>query len=332
MVLPLCLGFLAVFFSFLCWSRFGFCPTKFLTFLRTSHMTQPNYSILSLLAVLILGGCAALHVIPSKSIMPLEFDRVAEHPSLEFIYQTPENSPELIDLNHRYRLDSVWNQGSGEIDRVLQILNWTHTRWEHDGSNPASESKTLVILAEAEAGERFRCVEYGLVLRSALASQGMMARTLGLKTRDVEVTRLGAGHVLTEVWSSEFQKWFLADGQFNVVPIAEGVPLNAVELQEAIVGKREFQLVDAMGPIAQERRERYLDFIPHYLYHFDFKFDQRELPLGELTTNSDKTFLMLVPKGSKNPSVFQRKSSMDYLLYTHSLGDFYRAPIPMRGL
>ncbi len=237
-----------------------------------------------------------------------------------------DNSPELMTLKTQYGLDSVWNLGKGEFDQMLQVLDWTHSRWEHDGSNQPSDSKTLVILEEADAGKSFRCVEYGIVLRSALASQGMKARTLGLKTRDVEVTRLGAGHVLTEVWSTEHRKWFLADAQFNIVPVRNGVPLNAVEFQQTLIKEEPFELIDRQGPVSVDRRKRYLEFIPHYLYYFDFKFDQRELPYGELAKISDKTFLMLVPKGAKKPETFQRNSRMDYLLYTHSLGDFYGPP------
>jgi hypothetical protein len=276
--------------------------------------------------IFLLAGCAALHITPSKKIVPLEFDAAPNLSGLEFIYQTVDNSPELKTLTTQYRLDSVWNLAEGEFDRMLQVLDWTHSRWQHDGFNQPSESKTLVILAEADAGKSFRCVEYGIVLRSALASQGMKARTLGLKTRDVEVTRLGAGHVLTEVWSNEHRKWFLADAQFNVVPVRDGIPLNAVELQQTLIEGDSFELVDRQGPISAARRKSYLEFIPHYLYYFDFKFDQRELPYGELAKLSDKTFLMLVPKGAKKPETFQRNSTMDYLLYTHSLGDFYIEP------
>jgi hypothetical protein len=35
---------------------------------------------------------------------------------------------------------------------------------------------------------------------------------------------------------------------------------------------------------------------------------------------------MLVPLGAKNPTVFQIKYPLDYLIYTNSLKDFYQIP------
>ncbi len=283
-------------------------------------------TLLLLLSAALLSGCAALHFLPSKQVLAIEFADTPPNAAYAFRFQGLNESPELQTLRERYPLDSVARAGTTEFEHMLHLLQWTHSRWEHSGSNQPSKSSTLTILEEAEAGKKFRCVEYGIVLRSVLASAGYRARTLGLKTRDVEVTRVGAGHVLTEVWSGQYQKWFLLDGQFNLVPVLDGVPLNAVEFQRAIVEGKPFSLVDRDGPADAARRERYLNFIPHYLYYFDAKFDQREVPYDSLLKVNGKTSLMLVPLGAANPVVFQRKQPMTYLEYTHSLRDFYRKP------
>lgn len=287
---------------------------------------QKSSTFLLLLLAALCSACAALNVLPSKKISSIQFEEAATNEAYQFIYQNAENSPELETLSAQYTLDEVAKVGKDELGQILQLLAWTNSRWEHSGSNQPSASNTLTILKEAETGMKFRCVEYGIVLRSVLASQGFIARTLGLKTQDVEKVRIGAGHVLTEAWSDRHQKWFLLDAQFNLVPTQNGIPLNAVEFQQAIIENANFKLIDANGEVDEVRREKYLNFIPHYLYFFDFKFDQREMPYDSLYKVNDKGLLMLVPLNVPNPTVFQRKSKLDYLEYTHSLGDFYRKP------
>ncbi|MEM9052890.1 MAG: hypothetical protein AAGC47_12630 [Bacteroidota bacterium] len=274
----------------------------------------------------ILCSCSVMHLTPSKKIHNLNFTKDTQNEVYRFVYQNKVNSPELVDLNTKYRLDSIADLGNSEFEKILHLLNWTNSRWEHSGSNQPTESNTITILKEADEGKKFRCVEYGIVLRSVLASNDFKARTLGLKTKDVEVTRLGAGHVLTEVWSDQYSKWFMLDAQFNVIPVLNDVPLNAVEIQEAILQKKHYKLIDLNGEVNDKRKKKYVKFIPHYLYFFDYKFDQRELPYDSLFKVNDNGLLMLVPLGAKNPTVFQRKYEMDYFEYTNSLSDFYRKP------
>ena len=282
--------------------------------------------IFKILVFLLLSSCSVLHLTPSKKIEEIKFTDGVENEIFKFIYQNKNNSPELATLITEYRLDSVANLGTTEFEKILQLLNWTNSRWAHNGSNRPSKSNAITILKEADEGKKFRCVEYGIVLRSVLASNGLNARTLGLQTKDVEVTRFGAGHVLTEVWSTQYNKWFMLDAQFNVVPVLDNIPLNAVEFQDAIFHDKSFKLVDLNGEVDIKHAKKYMKFIPPYLYYFDFKFDQRELPYENLIKVNDNGLLMLVPVGAKNPTIFQRKIKMDYYEYTNSLNDFYRKP------
>lgn len=276
--------------------------------------------------LVLLASCAALNLTPSRKIGPITFSDQNSDTSLEFIYQDYENSPELTELLLRYRLDSVAGQGNAEMEKILHLMQWTHNRWKHSGTNQPSKYLTLTILEEAESGKRFRCVEYGIVLKSVLAANGFIARTLGLKTRDVETTRIGAGHVLTEVWSDLHQKWFMLDAQFNVVPMLDNIPLNAVEFQQAIISRKDFSLMDVSGSVSSKKMEQYMSFIPYYLYYFDFKFDQREIAVDSSFKLNGNTSLMLVPDGAKIPTVFQKSIALDNLMFTNSLHDFYRNP------
>ena len=167
-------------------------------------------------------------------------------------------------------------------------------------------------------------MEYGIVSSSALAALGLPARVLSLKTKKVETTKFGAGHVLAEVWLTDEGKWAMIDGQFNVMPVLGDRPLNAVELQRALAGGAAVTLANVAGPVAEKQQRSYLGFVTDYLYYFNVSFDQRMLPdADDRITYRDKSGLMLVPEGAGEPTVFQRVAPIDYVVYTHDAGAFY---------
>jgi len=260
---------------------------------------------------------------PNPKVKPIRFSTESQTP-LSFVFPDPLTDPYLKELRETYQLAETVKLAGSDQEKALRILDWTHRQWSHNGSNEPSRGDALTILKEAKDGKQFRCVEYGIVAADALQSIGLKARVLALKTRDVARAKTGAGHVLTEVWLPDRKKWALLDGQFNLMPVLGGMPLNAVEFQAAILEKKPFQLVNLKGEVSPELRKQYLRFIPHYLYYFDTSFDQRRIPpAGERFTYQGKKSLMLVPEGAAQPTVFQRRMPLDYCYYTPSTTDFY---------
>jgi hypothetical protein len=257
---------------------------------------------------------------------PIFYDSVNENKLISFYFPDTLDNLYLRQLRNNYSLLGLFDNRKNDLEKVLSILNWTHKQWEHNGSNEPSKSDALTILNEAKGGKKFRCVEYGIVSTSALLALNYKARVVGLKTRNVETKKFSAGHVLAEVWMPKFDKWVLIDGQFNIMPMLNNIPLSAVEFQSAIAQKKDFKLVDVNGEVSTKRKKIYLSFVYDYLYYLDIKFDQRIVSKEERTTVVGKSHLLLVPIDAKNPVVFQRKYPIDYALYTNSVKDFYRKP------
>jgi hypothetical protein len=69
-----------------------------------------------------------------------------------------------------------------------------------------------------------------------------------------------------------------------------------------------------------------MDFIPHYLYYFTISFDESNIDTDRIMKFNGNPKLMLVPLGSKEPRIFQRKYPLDNVEYTSFLNDFYREP------
>lgn len=242
---------------------------------------------------------------------------------LSFIYEDDINSPYLQQLRNEYPIDSLAALGNTDLEKVRHITSWVHGLWKHDGMNEPEKRDALYILEEVKKGRRFRCVEYGIVASACLNAIGLKSRTLALKTKDVETTPSGAGHVLMEVFLNDQKKWIMIDSQFDMIAHINNVPLNAVELQQAISENKSIDF----WTTEEDDKSMYIPWIYPYLYYFSFSFDNREnIPPGQRFLINDKSDIMLVPIGAKEPTVFQQKYPINYCIYTNSLGDFYREP------
>lgn len=257
----------------------------------------------------------------------VDFEDKAINSEYIFYYPDTTNNDYLKRLRIDYRLNSITSIHQDDFAKITAILNWTNSQWSHSGSNTPSKYDPITILEEAKNGNKFRCVEYGIVLAGALNSIGIPSRVLALKTSDVENVRYGAGHVVAESYSKKFEKWIFIDGQYNVIPVLGEIPLNGVEFQKAILeNSEELQIVNSKGEVSIEEKSQYINWISKYLYYFDTKFDNRNLPHSERIKIDGKSKLMLVPENAANPTIFQKKGKINYCLYTNNVNDFYQKP------
>ena len=244
--------------------------------------------------------------------------------SYHLIFNGPDE-PGPAELRTKYGLEKLVASAPDDTTKLVALTGWAHSRWAHNGSNQPSHPDPLTILKEAGEGKRFRCVEYGEVITGAAQALGMPARVLGLKTRDAATRKVGAGHVVSEVWLPDCGKWVFADGQFGYVPTLDGVPLNAVEFQEAIARKDPgLTLVTLNGPADAKARQAYIKWVSPYLFYFDFTYDARQFKENGTSVSSNR--LQLVPKGAPNLTVFQRTMSFS-AVYTSDPAVFYRPPV-----
>ncbi|MBC5775558.1 transglutaminase domain-containing protein [Pontibacter sp. KCTC 32443] len=274
--------------------------------------------------VLLNGKDYALTEIKGYGFVAQKFNETNTIPAYTLIYEQNKNNDFLNTLREQYNLDEIVKGATNDTERALRMVNWVHKQWKHNGMNEPSKPDALTILAEAKAGKQFRCVEYGTVTAASLNAIGLPARRLGLKTKDVETTQYGAGHVLLEVYLPDLKKWVMLDGQFDVMPVLNNVPLNAVEFQQAIANNYNKLEIRSLSGTS---KAQYVNWIYPYLYYFDVRFDNREGVAFERQTVDSKKSLMLIPVGAKQPKVFQITNPLDYCKYTNSIVDFYQPPV-----
>ncbi len=279
---------------------------------------------LLMLSSLFLASCSSLNILPSGKLHNIEFIDETTNLACEFVFPNAEYDSTLLEMNTRYGLQGMIKDQSDGIEKAKIILNWTSNRWEHNGGNVPKSHDPIYLIEEGKKGEKFRCVEYGVVLSAAMNTVGMPTRTLALKTKDVEKVKLGAGHVVSEAYIPGLRKWVFMDAQLDYIPFLGNTPLNAIEFQKAIVEKnKSLELRNKNGVIQAKRKRKIIKFVGKYLYYFDARFDQTK----NRETCQDKAKLMLVPIGADFPRVFQRENAIDYCHYTRNVNEFYKAPI-----
>lgn len=277
-------------------------------------MKQPT-PFYSLLAFFLLLTSFLRAQVPAAN-QPLAFATTPDPAPYHFQRSLPTD-PYLLALRDTYQLDKLVAGQPTDLARVQAVCAWVHRQWKHSSYRQPQNWDPASILQEAAQGKSFRCVEYGIVLEGTLAAVGIPARVLGLQTADVETRKSGAGHVLTEAWLADQQKWVLVDGQWDVIPLLHGTALNAVELQQALaVRSPGLSVLSVAGTSAK----KYARWIRPYLFYFGVSFDSR---IGGKKVPGE---LMLVPLGAKNPTVFQRRYPIQNTTYTHSLVSFYAPP------
>jgi hypothetical protein len=228
-------------------------------------------------------------------------------------------------MKQQYPVDSVIAGSKDDAERVLRLLHWAHMQWKHNGNQAPQKSDAISILEEAKTGKGFPCFAYAEVLRAALNSVGIPTRRLALKTKNVETDPYASGHVVNEAWLPDQKKWVFIDPQEDIMPYYKGQPLNAVEFQRAVTRFKNKVELKSMSPI---NVDAYFNFVYAYLYYFDSGFDQRYNG-GDRISFAQKSSMMLVPRGSKNPTKagFYNNQSIDYCIYTNCIADFYKAPV-----
>ena len=260
------------------------------------------------------------------SLTKIAFHKEKQLPdSIQFLFDKEYATvPYFLRLRNQYPFESNLVDAKDDASRVLNILHWVHNQWKHNGNLAPQKNDAISILEEAKEGKGFPCFAYAEVLRATLNSVGIPTRRLALKTKDVETQNYASGHVANEVWLRDLKKWVFADPQEDVIPYLNGIPLSAVELQEALTTNLDAVEFKSLSNIS---KDAYVDFIYPYLYYFDTNYDHRyaDQPKQKYTGMSS---MMLVPVGAKNPvkAGFYSDQKIDYCIYTHSLKDFYKEP------
>ena len=270
---------------------------------------------------------ASLHAQPSMNMVEDVYDKERTDSCCEIIYSDTAGNEYLREFRITYELSELTKNKKNDLDRTIALLHWTNKQWKHKGGNSAGTSDAFEILQRAAEGEGFSCAEYAIVFITAANSVGIPARALNLKTKNVETASSGAGHSLAEAYLADQGKWVMFDPQMDLVTYVDDTPLKAVELKYAVNNQPEEIKVFYKGQWGSENLVgQVVNWYKPYLHFLDVAFDNRYGNEEKYTCGGNEN-LFLVPKGDEAPKVFQVKYPLEGFASTHSVADFYQAPV-----
>jgi len=199
---------------------------------------------------------------------------------IPFVYESPL-TPAIVELRERCGLDEVVGDRSDEYAAMLRLGAWAGTRWDHGQTvhGPTYDALTPYQRVEAgSAGAKFLCHTVARLTVQAAAAAGWPARVT-----TVSSDGYAWEHSFAELWSTQFDKWFVLDTDINVVYECDGRPLSAFELCH----RRELGLSDGLVRVrrfaAPKPGVAQTDMLPLFGYvHVDLRSDwvSRQLARG----------------------------------------------------
>ena len=240
------------------------------------------------------------------------------NPILNFNYKyigLPDsiNTVEFSELK-KYVLSKTTIKSKDEPELYFELMEWVSKQWKHNGWHSAPDSlNSLGILKSANnEGQEYRCVEYGIVLNDVLNSFGYLARTVGLKHIDADYGGAGMGHVATEVWSNNLQKWIFLDPQFGIYAKKDSVILNIFDIYK-IKSENKFNEIEFVEVAKNKPNNKYgKDFLTNYLGYIDINQKRNDLSYS----------LALKMEGKRDFLTFQAFPSGN-IIFTENVNDVY---------
>jgi hypothetical protein len=140
--------------------------------------------------------------------------------------------PNAKRLREEYQLDDVVRGETSEFRKMLKLRHWVHSRWHIDNEQNFN-GDVFAILEKAKAGAGFNCTHAMKVQHAAMTAMGYVVRDLGVQSNTEEYPD-AYHHGVNEVWSNEYAKWVLMDGEYDFHFERDGQPLSALEVHEAV--------------------------------------------------------------------------------------------------
>ncbi|WP_413587081.1 hypothetical protein [Bdellovibrio sp. HCB274] len=234
----------------------------------------------------------------------------------DWVY-APIDRAQLKKLRSYIEANGFKQSKGSETDFVVSALSWVSNQWQHDGFHapPASFQALDILKAVHKKNERFRCVEYGVVLAEVLQAFGFITRSLALRSNDVAYGGYGQGHVVMEVWLNDLQKWIFLDPQFGTYLTTEKskIPLNYYEIFKEKKAGRYSTLAVKVAPdctnalSSKSEKESYKAFLKEYFGHItvysealnmgpSLLLEQKGMPLAFQGLRLDNALYMTRPE------------------------------------
>ncbi|MBK8884899.1 MAG: transglutaminase domain-containing protein [Bacteroidales bacterium] len=191
---------------------------------------------------MLIAGCT------TKDYYQADVKNPAYRPNLVFRSGEDLTSPKFAHLISKYQLDTIFHGETDEFKRILLLRHWIKSviRIDDHGEPYPGDNFAEGILDGALKGHGFHCGHYMVVQNAVLNAYGYVTRTLGA----------GPGvkggpdghHGIDEVWSNQYNKWFLSDAKYDHHFEKNGIPLSALEIRDEFLKNNCADIIKVKGP------------------------------------------------------------------------------------
>ena len=169
-----------------------------------------------------------------------------------FVWEDLKN-PKLNKLREQYQLEKVVNSGQDEFKKQLLLKEWIFNKLPYGFKNRGDYKSADEVLSDIN-GNKFNCTWYVLTYLQCAQALGWQTRKLGIDTDHgfgVEEMR----HTVVDIWSSQFNRWYVIDPMFNVHFEKDEVPLNSYEIRKSYIEKDKIDKIFGNYSNEQIKRE-----------------------------------------------------------------------------
>lgn len=184
-----------------------------------------------------------------------------------FTYLDPDD-PRLVTLRKTLNLDSIAGNGD-EISKIKNLCLWVHNTVRHDGgsNNPTEKNALALIKVCKEENRGVNCRMLSTILNECYLAMGFKSRFMTCLPKSDKDTDC---HVVNIVWSSQLNKWIMADPSFYAFFLdSKGNLLGLEEARQMIIAGKAVKVNPEANWNGQKRSEaQHLDYMAKNLYWF----------------------------------------------------------------
>jgi len=183
-------------------------------------------------------------------------------PISPFIYEQYD-AQFLQTYREKNRIEVMAAAAASEYEAMLAVAAWVGTRFDHGPNTlgPRKKYDPQTIVQKGADGQAFWCEVAAILMVQTATAMAWPARLVTLSRNGYKWE-----HGVAELWSNQFDKWFVIDTDFNVTYTANGTPLSAYELchrgPALQAGGR--LVVHRIAPLKPSLNE--IDMVPYYRY------------------------------------------------------------------
>lgn len=157
------------------------------------------------------------------------------------------NNPQVIKLRQVFQLETIVMEGRNEFEKQVLLRDWLY-RTLSLGS-PKRDYATLSafeILEDAKQGYQMYCTWFTFAFIQCGTALGWYTRKIGVDYDHIQGEE-EKHHGIGDIWSDQFNKWYVVDVMHNLHYEKDGIPLNALEIRSEYLENGGQNIVGIIG-------------------------------------------------------------------------------------